>query len=705
MKLFLPVFLCVVLAHIAAAQSPFVADHDDALRYGITGAADINMHSANFQALPGVPSCCPRYATGSGIGLPSFGVYAEKPLSKMFALDLRASYLVSSAVLSADEQTDFTIAGILTPGTFRHTVDAQLSSVGLEPLLVSHLFGGLALEVGARAALALTKTYSQKEEIITPATSGVFTENGLRTRNVFTGTIPGAESFGVWLIGGLSYDVPMNAAHTLLLAPEVMYLYAMTPVASGLSWKANTIRAGVSIKYAPAQPEPVREITPPPPVVPAPPLQDTSLARNDVDKNGRKITHDGDQSQFRDAMRTAQLNPKPALSATLAASGVEADGSESPFIALRVEEFISTAMRPLLPYVFFDENSATISERYKKVSGSERGAFQIDRLFAMETMPVYYHVLNIIGRRLSDDARATVTLTGCNDDRTSEKGNRNLSQHRAESVRNFLHDVWGIAEGRMKLVARDLPSTPSNPDSTFGIEENRRVEISSDTWTIMAPVISSDTLRTANPPTLRFRDTIQAEGGETRWTLLASQQSRPLRSFDGTGTTPSIVDWNINDDKESIPRAAVPIETSLEIADSTGQKFTARSAPLLVNQITLRHKRETQVADHTVDKFSLILFDFDKSDISASNKRLCAVIREHIDPTSTVRVDGYSDRSGDSTHNLELSQARAVNVAHLLGSGSAASTGQRNLLFSNETPEGRCYCRTVTVTVETPVKR
>jgi hypothetical protein len=30
--------------------------------------------------------------------------------------------------------------------------------------------------------------------------------------------------------------------------------------------------------------------------------------------------------------------------------------------------------------------------------------------------------------------------------------------------------------------------------------------------------------------------------------------------------------------------------------------------------------------------------------------------------------------------------------------------GERELIYNNELPEGRFYCRTVTITVETPIK-
>lgn len=86
-------------------------------------------------------------------------------------------------------------------------------------------------------------------------------------------------------------------------------------------------------------------------------------------------------------------------------------------------------------------------------------------------------------------------------------------------------------------------------------------------------------------------------------------------------------------------------------------------------------------------------------------------VAEAIEPTSSVRITGSTDRLGESAHNQQLSTARAENVKNLLLSQQptyrqieARGIGEAPHLYDNDIPEGRFYCRTVAVEVKTPFK-
>ena len=57
------------------------ADQPDSPRpsYGISAGVDFNFHNADFIGLPGIPSCCPRFETGTGFGL-NCGLYYSFPV-------------------------------------------------------------------------------------------------------------------------------------------------------------------------------------------------------------------------------------------------------------------------------------------------------------------------------------------------------------------------------------------------------------------------------------------------------------------------------------------------------------------------------------------------------------------------------------------------------------------------------------------------
>lgn len=59
-------------------------------------------------------------------------------------------------------------------------------------------------------------------------------------------------------------------------------------------------------------------------------------------------------------------------------------------------------------------------------------------------MDLYYEVLNVVGYRMKTAPRSTITVTGCNSNEGNELNNTDLSRSRAESVKNYIVDTWGI---------------------------------------------------------------------------------------------------------------------------------------------------------------------------------------------------------------------------------------------------------------------
>jgi len=103
----------------------------------------------------------------------------------------------------------------------------------------------------------------------------------------------------------------------------------------------------------------------------------------------------------------------------------------------------------------------------------------------------------------------------------------------------------------------------------------------------------------------------------------------------------------------------------------------------------------------------MILFGFDKSDVTSAHQPIIDAVKTKVKPSSTVRVVGYTDRSGTDAYNERLSEQRAKSVARALGvpESQAVGLGKRFPPFDNSTPEGRFYSRTVEVIVETPINR
>jgi len=323
----------------------------------------------------------------------------------------------------------------------------------------------------------------------------------------------------------------------------------------------------------------------------------------------------------------------------------------------------------------------------------------------LDNLGTYHHVLNIIGYRMGEHPEAALRLVGTNSDEGMEAGNTDLSRARAEEVKSYFVNVWGIDEKRITVEVRDLPAKPSNVNEIDGIIENRRVEMYSDVPEITDPVMIEDTLRSVNPPYIRFRPDIVSDAGIADWSLTVEQGSRILKSFSGRNEIGEILDWDVQTDRANIPRSDEDLRYRLQVSDLAAQEASSEIGRLAVEQITVQKKRSERLGDKMIDRYNLILFDFNSERLGPRNERIINMIRPRIADNAEVTITGYTDRIGDVSVNQPLSEGRARSAAAALRvpQENAAGRGETTM-YTNDLPEGRFYCRTVTILVETPVK-
>lgn len=639
-------------------------------KYGLFGAYNLNIHSSSITNIKGFNSCCPEFKGGFGTGI-YFGGLVEYPLDEIMQLMLRVSYSSSNGILN--EQINMPVFDASTGGSIMGVVenrfDVQFGTIGIEPMFSYTLEENFKAHGGFRAGLLVDHHYSHIEELVSPKDKGTF-NNGLQTWNVSYGDLPDPNVFHFGLKAGLSYDLPLNSKKSMFLSPEVFYNLHFTSAMKDQSWMVHQIQLGAAVKFRQGPPPP-----PPPPPPMAPPLPDMPFP----------------------------LDP-PVLTANISVVEIDSLGNEQKNFILKIEDFISYNMRPLLTYIFFDSVSSKIPDKYIKLSPKEKSEFSIAKLQNLGPIETYYQVLNIIGMRMQEYPDAILKITGTNSNSGAEKGNTDLSMRRAVEIRDYLSNVWKINSERLPIISRNLPEKFTRPDEPGSDSENRRVELTANDPRITEPVFTVDTMRVLSEHNLRFKPIAESTVGIKNWEVKAIFETRDIVTFNDKGNVPKNLDWKL-ENKNGSPKTAGNIFYYLSVIDSLGQTAVSARNRIPIEQLTIDRKRLERISDKEFEYYSLILFDFGKSDLRTEHAKVVDFIKNRITPNATVYIRGYTDKIGEEDINKKISEKRAKSVANRLKIQNAVveGIGEEIILYDNNTPEGRYYCRTVQIIIETPV--
>lgn len=755
--------LFILAVHIHAQTPPKDTAKPSQLPFmiGIAGGYNLNNHQASFMALPGVPH--EYYNFGNAVsGTFYLSGLVEFPFTSLLRGAVRLGYTQNNALMSGLETIIIGRSnGMQEDAIVEHQLQSQLASIFLTPMVSVNPFGGLQMFTGIELSLPIQKTFVQDTRILSP---NDITFEGLgRLRNDASGTIPSLPAIGLSALVGVGYEVPVKMSASgskLLVTPEAMMVFGLTPVVSSLVtgydvktlqipvtdgqgnivknpdgspltvpveqtdlskeqtggfWNLAQIRAGFSLKYKSSdetiryedkfQIDTVRVLRPLAFKDDGKVFIGAPSFKRDTTKAGL-VTTISEQTRRTDTL----IVTKSGVGASVSAVGVTVQGDEVPVVEIKVEEFLGQRYLPLLNYVFFDENESFIPDRYERLGSDETEGFTIEQLANYEPLGAYRHILNIVGRRMKLYPKSKVTLTGCNSNNGVEKGALPLSMRRAEAVREYLQNAWGIEPQRLSVRARNLSERPSMPVAEADkIEENRRVEITSDTPEITEWIVTPDTMRIASPPIARFRLNAKADAGIKRWRLTVEQNNELVRNFSGEGEPPKRIDWEFareaREQGKNTLRSEQPLVFTPYITDNIDQQFEGEPGMLPMRQITIQKKRRELRRDKEFEQFSLILFDFDRAELNSIQRRTAEFVKSRVKAVSDVDIVGYTDRTGSEDYNRRLAEQRAKQIATMLKMGNVSSRGlgKDQLLYDNTTPEGRYYCRTVMITIETPV--
>lgn len=669
------------------AQAYSDAPYSPRSSFGLYAGGGLNIHSGGFADLPQLRDCCPEWTTGSGLNL-NVGLFYALPISESFELSIDAQYNSLSGSFEETETRDMaTVVGlgsenanvIAGRGTFNYKHDATLNSIGGVLGIAYRITDQLRIKTGFRVGTLLSPSSTVTEELTENQTL-IYRETGTQQiTRLDAGELDNTNTVEMSLLVGGSYDLPLSDSYEWFLVPMVNYTHSFSPIVNDLSWNVHTFSGGLGIRYAPRElVPPAKPVTPPPPP-PPPPLP---------------------------APPPPPVTPN--LDAEIKAVAVDENGNESDISLIKVEENYQIRTHPLLNFVFFEHASPNLPTRYASITEAQKKTFSFREFYDIKTMDVYHNILNIVGKRMEFYPQSTIRLVGTNSGEDEEKDNIGLSRTRAQAVKNYLTQEWGIDASRITIDAVNLPDNPSNRRTQDGIEENRRVEMYSNIPQIFEPMIIRDTVRTSNPPYIRFKPTINSAMGIKSWKIITSQDGRDLKTFSGTGTPPANINWFAaqEDEQEFIPKLDEPLDYRMEVVDNDGKKWTSKNFTLPVDQITIQKKIFEGIEDKIYNKFSMIGFPYNSAEIIDRNEDMLESVRFAIEDGSEIFIYGYSDRLGDDDYNMKLAQRRADAVGKALSAPSQniTSYGESRLLYDNELPEGRFYSRTVIIDVITTIQ-
>ncbi len=622
------------------------------------------------------------FTEGFGIG-GAIGLLFEVPVDRIFAFGLRAGYESRGAdlVKSYSNETDVKgPTGATTTANVEGTVANSYGMLNATPYLYFSPVGfPLYFEVGPTLLLPITGSYQYTEKITSPANTQ-FRLNSQTSRTLEDADIAGLQSvFGVTVATGLNIQLSEEFKLFLEIQYSPVFDNITNNLRAGEEWKATNFSGTIGFRY-PIGGDWYQVIPPSPPVARKP----------DTSKKGGS---------------TASTIPD-----TLFEAGAVTPEGLKDTVIINKRKIQSTEFHALLPYIFFERDSVAIPARYHQLNKKTVKGFQIERLPRGSTLGIYYHLLDIVGQRLRLNKSGTIKVTGC---LSQFETDTSVARRRAEAVRDYIINTWRIRPNRVELAVRGLPANPSlsEVDTAEGARENQRVEISANDLSILAPVRLPDTATLGTAGLIRFLPTTGGEPDSATemnaWSLdVTVGDSLITDAKSGYGTPPKQIDFEVERRAGLNLTDTVKISSKLTIRDSLDNVTNREQSKKVVIVQEDEYEEEREVIDGKyVDTYNLLLFGFDQQDIQDFSRQATAIMQPRITPQSTVRVIGHTDRIGLPPYNKALSQRRADAAAQALGIPvkEAVGRGEKELLYDNDLPEGRYYCRTVTVIVETPV--
>jgi outer membrane protein OmpA-like peptidoglycan-associated protein len=546
--------------------------------------------------------------------------------------------------------------------------NVTLHGIGISPGVKWEPVPGFSVGFDPSFILLLAGAPTQTEEILNPS-DAFFPLNGERSRSLIA-TPPqfASVAFDLGATAGILFPLSRN----LSLSFEAHGSILLSSLVRDMDWKGTNLLLTAGFAYG-AAPVVRAKDTMRPPIIPPLPPQKPSV-----------------------------------LSATIIARGIDENGQLYDDPEIEIEEAPWTESAPVIPFVFFERESAELPSRYVRLRNSTQvERYSVDSILYVTPMDIHWQTLNIIGTRLREHPDVTMTIRG----RTSgeEIDSVQLAMDRATAVREYLISVWNIDPERITI--SDTGTIPPASELTEdGRQENRRVELGFSSDVITHPVTVERVARIASPPSIGFYPEIVTDTLIAEWTITIFQGDKELLRFEGSNEKESLRQsrmWVLSDTR--VNRDLTKIGYRLDVRDTTGATTSAEGSFHVKERVTrvddsLNRRLQLQ-------EFAIVGFNYDSPDMLERHRHEMVDVARSITRDAQVRITGYTDRVGELEHNRQLALNRAQvvrqNLLEILRAENrpipdditVQGFGGEAEPFDNNLPEGRILSRMVKVMI------
>ena len=392
--------------------------------FGVAAGANVNFYQGSTQQLNESFVVPTTFHDGQGVGL-----YLA-PTVEFYRPDSRWGIILQAGI----DGRKGTFDQVITPCNCPADLSANIIYLTFEPSLRFAPFkSNFYLYAGPRLAYNLESSFAYQQ-----GTNPAYPEQ--EPNQEVKGDFSDVNQMLLSMQVGAGYDIPLSeetSQSQVVLSPFVSFqpYFGQNPRSSE-TWNVTTLRAGVTLKLG----------------------------------RGHAVA-----VPIAKPVEIAVIDPEVEFTVS--------SPRNTPAARKVVETF------PIRNYVFFDEGSTEIPERYVLLKKDQVKDFKEDQLESNKSinlsgrsdrqMIVYYNILNILGDRMQKNPETTVKLVG-----SSEKGAKD-GKKMAESVKEYLVNVFDIKSSRITIEGRNKPKIPSEqPGGTNELvllrEGDRRVSIESD---------------------------------------------------------------------------------------------------------------------------------------------------------------------------------------------------------------------------------